>query len=237
MRFGSLEFKPGPFPTFITLLLLVVLLWLGFWQLNRAEEKRVFLAEHRNDHGEAVIQLEPDLPLESLHHQPAMATGHYDPAHQFLLDNKVHEGRVGYQLLTPFRLRGSSVAVLVNRGWIPMQGGREVLPDPRVAEDQREILGRIKIPTNAFMLGEEQPREAWPYRVQQVDTAALQEELGYPLMPAVLLLDAQQPDGFVRDWDALPFGPERNVGYSVQWFGLALALLIIYLVVNTRKIK
>jgi surfeit locus 1 family protein len=35
----------------------------------------------------------------------------------------------------------------------------------------------------------------------------------------------------------LPFGPERNVGYAVQWFGLAVALLIIYLVVNTRKAR
>jgi len=56
-------------------------------------------------------------------------------------------------------------------------------------------------------------------------------------LPVILLLDSEQQDGYVRDWNTLPFGPERNVGYAVQWFGLAVALLIIYLVVNTRKAR
>ena len=237
MRFGSLEFKPGLWPTVITLVLLMLLLWMGFWQLDRAREKRLLLDQYRVSPGETVIQLEPDTQsFEGMQHQAATATGHYDRVHQFLLDNKTSEGRVGYQVLTPFRLRDSAVAVLVNRGWIPLGASREQLPDPGVAEDQRRITGRIKIPAaSTFMLGEEEPRDGWPYRVQRIHLASMREELGYDLLPVVLLLDAQQTDGFVRSWNSLPFGPERNVGYAVQWFGLALALLIIYLVVNTKK--
>ena len=66
---------------------------------------------------------------------------------------------------------------------------------------------------------------------------ALAQELGYALLPVVLLLDPDQDQGFARDWTPLQFGPERNVGYAVQWFGLAAALLVIYLVVNTRKLN
>lgn len=90
-----------------------------------------------------------------------------------------------------------------------------------------------------FRLGEEEPRAGWPYRIQLIDTEKLEEELGYSLLPIVLLLDKDLPDGFVRDWKPLPlrFGPEKNVGYAVQWFGLAAALLIIYLVVNTKKVS
>jgi surfeit locus 1 family protein len=85
------------------------------------------------------------------------------------------------------------------------------------------------------MLGDEEPRQGWPYRIQRIQLERLAQELGYPLLPVVLLLDGEQSDGFVRDWHPLAFGPERNVGYAFQWFGLALALLVIYIVVNTRK--
>ena len=65
----------------------------------------------------------------------------------------------------------------------------------------------------------------------------LGDELGYQLMPVMLLLEPEEPDGFVREWHPLTFGPERNVGYAVQWFGLALALAIIYLAVNLHRVK
>jgi surfeit locus 1 family protein len=197
------------------------------------------LDQYQGHRGEAVIQLEPGMgSYADLQHRAASASGRYDTAHQFLLDNKIYGGRVGYHLLTPLRLGDSGAAVLVNRGWIPLGAGRDLLPDPRVGELSRQVSGRIKIPADdTFMLGEEELRSGWPYRVQRIDVANMAKELDYMLLPVVLLLDPQQPDGFVRDWNSLPFGPERNVGYAVQWFGLALALMIIYLVVNTRRIE
>ena len=239
MRFGKLDFSPGLWPSVITLVVLGILIALGFWQLDRATQKRILLASYSVDPNATVVQLEPDLQSATdLRYQFASATGYYDAKHQFLLDNRTSHGRAGYHVLTPFKLRESQVAVLVNRGWIPIGVSRAELPDPDVATQRRTIEGRIKQPlADSFMLGDEQPRQRWPYRIQRVETERLATELGYPLLPVILLLDSEQQDGYVRDWNTLPFGPERNVGYAVQWFGLAVALLIIYLVVNTRKVR
>ena len=112
------------------------------------------------------------------------------------------------------------------------------LPPVPVGSDQRELSGRIKQPPeNPFMLGGEEQRTGWPWRIQAIKVPELEKALGYPLLPVVLLLNEDQRDGFVRQWHPLKFGPEKNLGYAVQWFGLTLALLIIYLVVNTRKVK
>jgi surfeit locus 1 family protein len=125
----------------------------------------------------------------------------------------------------------------VNRGWIPLGNSREELPQIPVDRDERTVTGRIKQPSpKGFTLGAEEIRRGWPYRIQHVDIDRLASELGYPLLPLELLLDASQPDGYVRQWHPFTvFGPERNVGYAVQWFGLAAALIIIYLAVNLRK--
>jgi surfeit locus 1 family protein len=240
MRFANIEFSPGLWPSLITLILLGILISLGFWQLDRAEQKRALLAGYDVDQNATVIQLEADFrPADDPQYQFASAVGYYDSAHQFLLDNRTHRGQAGYHVLTPFKLRESQVAVLVNRGWIPMGASRGELPDPDVGAVQQSITGRIKRPlAESFMLGEEEPRSGWPYRIQRVNTGKLEKELGYSLLPIVLLLDSEQQDGFVRDWKPfVRFGPEKNVGYAVQWFGLAAALLIIYLVVNTKKMR
>ena len=48
------------------------------------------------------------------------------------------------------------------------------------------------------------------------------------------LLDAGEPEGYLRQWQAPGFPPLRHIGYAVQWFGLALTLFVIYIVTNLR---
>ena len=239
MRFGSVEFSPRLWPTLVTLLLTGFLLSLGFWQLDRAEQKREILGSYQGDEDGAVIRINADMKSAAgLEYQPASSIGRYDSDHQLLLDNRTHEGRAGYQVLTPFIMRDSEVAVLVNRGWLAMGDSRDQLPDIAVGEIQRTIVGRLKTPpVEVFMLGEEEPRQRWPYRIQRIEFQALSEQLQRTLLPFVLLSDKEEPDGYLRNWQPLAgFGPERNVGYAVQWFGLAAALVIIYFTVNSRRV-
>ena len=87
------------------------------------------------------------------------------------------------------------------------------------------------------MLGEEEARQGWPYRIQHIEIPTLSQELQRKLLPFVVLLDAEEPDGYLRAWQPMAgFGPERNVGYAVQWFGLAAALMIIYFTVNSKRV-
>jgi surfeit locus 1 family protein len=237
MRFGGMEFRPGRWPTLITLAVFVGLLSLGFWQLDRAAQKRSILADYRAGTSTALLKLDAGVrSIEGLQYQSASATGRYDAVHQFLLDNRTYNGAAGYEVLTPLKLAGAGVGVLVNRGWIPLGGSRDQLPEMPVDSNERTVIGRIReVSQKGFSLGEEEKRTGWPYRVLRADIPHLASELGYPLLPLELLLDPGQPDGYVRDWHPMTFGPERNVGYAVQWFAMAATLMVIYLAVNLEK--
>ncbi len=110
-----------------------MLLSLGFWQLDRADQKKVFLAERQQlmNGGEMLLNgLTPD-DLGLLKYRPIRFAGHYVGEHQFLIDNQHVDGEVGYFVLTPFKLDGTDKAVLVNRGWLPLNVDRSVLPNCR----------------------------------------------------------------------------------------------------------
>jgi surfeit locus 1 family protein len=219
--------------------LLVLLLSLGFWQLDRAAQKRSLLDAYGARPIDSAVQLSaafaPDI---NWRYRRAEIEGSYLPTQQFLLDNRVYQGRVGYQVLTPLRLKDGVHAVLVNRGWVPQGKTRADLP--KLPVDQSGVVrveGLIDLPaTDVFVLGEGEDRDpGWPKVLQRVRLDLQAQQLGAKLLPVVLLLGADQPDGFVRDWKPVVFGPERHVGYAVQWFSLSTALLVIYIWVNLKR--
>lgn len=239
VRLGSVEFRPPAlFITLLTLLLLSLLTGLGFWQLDRAAQKRALLEQYQGQEREAPIEVRADLAAAGeLEYRPAQVRGRFDTGHQFLLDNRTHQGMAGYQVLTPLRIEGSEQGILVNRGWVPRGSSRSVLPDVPAPATPVRLEGMLKQPTRTITLGEGEDREpGWPKVLQRVRLDLQAEQLGYPLLPLLLLLGPDQEHGFVREWEPVKgFGPEQNMGYAVQWFGLAAALLVIYIVVNCRR--
>ena len=212
----------------------------GFWQLDRAGEKRELLA--RFDVGGAAPasrQLVSDAQAPALHYERLRLTGRYDSNHQVLLDILSYQGRPGYQVLTPLSTPGGTV--LVNRGWVPADGNRTVLPDIQVGGQARELTGRIDwlprpgIELTAATLPKNAP---WPRRLLFPTSEQISAQLDLPLRNYQLLLDPAAADGYVRDWRPAGIGPDRHVAYAVQWFGLALTVIVIYLVLarkNGRK--
>lgn len=240
VRIGGVVFRPGLRPTVVTFLLLALLVSLGFWQLNRADQKRELLTAYGDRPVDAPVRLDEDFRFgPDWRFRRAEAQGRFDTAHQFLLDNRVHRGRAGYFVLTPLRLAPSGPAILVNRGWVPQGATREDLPALPVpdGDDVVTIEGLIDFPPErVFALGEGEDRDpGWPKVLQRVRLPLQAEQLGVSLLPALLLLDPAHPAGFVRDWHPVVFGPERHVGYAVQWFALALVLSVLYLWVNIER--
>jgi surfeit locus 1 family protein len=212
---------------------------LGFWQLDRAAQKRALLDAYGERPTDAPLLVTPGFePDADWRYRRAEVAGRYIPERQFLLDNRVYRGQVGYHVLTPVRLAQSEYAVLVNRGWVPQGKTRADLPAiPAPADEQLHIEGLIDIPSDkVFVLGEGEDRApGWPKVLQQIRFELHAEQLGIRLLPMVLLLAEDQPGGFVRDWNPIVIGPERHVGYAVQWFALAAVLSILYFWVNVRR--
>ncbi len=240
---NGFRFRPGLIPTLATVLVLPVLLGLGFWQLDRAQQKEAILDAYDAMEQAPALELNRDVVDADAHwYRRAIASGEFDGTRQFLLDNQTHSRTVGYHVLTPMRLRGRDEAVLVDRGWVPLGDSRNVLPEVPVDVQLTEIRGHLDQgpPTGLRLGGMADGEQGWPLRIQYVDYEALETHLGYPLLPVVLRLDASLPGGYVREWrpqHPTGFGPERNRGYAVQWFALAAALVIIYLTVNIKRVR
>lgn len=238
MRIGAYRFRPGLWPTLATALLLPILLSLGFWQLERAGEKREFLESLERGRQAPPIQLNSEQPtLAEARHRSVEARGRYAREHQFLLENQIRDGRPGYLVLTPLQLEGTDTAVLVDRGWVPAPGDRMRLPDVEVPAGFIEVEGVLdRGPSIGLRLGEPATGTGWPRRLQYLDYGYLGDALPYRVLPYLVRLDPSATGGFRRDWQPVtPMGPQTHRGYAAQWFGLAAALVVIYLVVNIKR--
>jgi len=217
-----------------------LLLALGIWQLDRAEQKKVFLELQEQGVVTETLHLSGviDNNTEALRYRKVDATGSYDESHQFLIDNQISAGKAGYFVLTPFILQGEAKAVLVNRGWIPLNQDRSVLPDLPINKVQTTISGRINnFPSVGIKLaGAEVPTDNWPSVVQVVDSGILAKKLGYPLFQFQVELDKDLANGFKREWLATTIMlPEQHTAYAIQWFALALTLTILFIWYSRKK--
>ncbi|MGI9301535.1 MAG: SURF1 family protein [Gammaproteobacteria bacterium] len=237
MRIAGLSFTPSLWPSLGAIVLLCLFVSLGVWQVNRAAEKRAMLVDFdRRASAEPVDLGSPVEDPERWRHRRVAATGQFDSQQQFLLDNRVNRGRAGYNVLTPLRLSTASQAVLVDRGWVPQGATRAHLPQVNVSEDRDSATGYVYIPQAGYRVGDiDETDRGWPRVIQYIDFEMLSERLGYPLMELVIRMDPAETNGYLREWQLAPFSPARHTGYAVQWFALAFAVCVVYLVLNVKR--
>ncbi len=206
---------------------LSVLVLLGLWQLQRAQEKQMLVDRYEARVDAKSVQVSQVRMAPGLAYFPARVKGQFEAQYQILLDNRVHEGRVGYDVLTPFRIQNGHMRILVNRGWVPMGPSRSQLPVLETPGQVQIISGHLyRPPERYFSLEKMLPTLAdtiW----QNLDLERFHTEAGYPLQTYVLRLDVGLPGVYQQlsprysdQW------VDRHRGYAVQWFGLALVVLI-----------
>ena len=212
-------------------------IWAGFWQLERGEEKQRLFREYDSVAEEEILAaLVPESLASGYRYRRFMIRGRYDPDRQILLDSMMHDGQVGYQVLTPLLM--GTTAVLVNRGWVAADPDRSVLPEITVDDQVRYVRGRLDllprpgIKTTAAKVPDD---ASWPRRLLYPTPEQIEQQLGLALYDYQLLLDAADPAGFTREWRPQVMGPERHIGYAVQWFSFAAALCIIFFIVNRKQ--
>lgn len=244
MRIGSWKFVPGLWPTLATLILLPVFVSLGFWQLDRAEQKDRKHAEFVLRQSQPALDLNDNPgflqrpPREELIWRHARAAGHFDTGTQVLLDNQVLRGEAGYFVFTPFQAGPGGPWLLVNRGWVPLGKDRNKVPLLTTPDGEIKIEGVMNnIPAVGLALGATVPEKLTDavYRVQRLDLEQIAGFAGHELSPLILKLAPGSGHGFIREWRMPGSGSETNLGYAVQWFLFATILCVIYLVVNLKK--
>jgi surfeit locus 1 family protein len=237
IRFANRRFAPSLVGTGLAIVGIAIFLQLGFWQLQRAEQKELLQSSYERGQ-ETTVTLTAANANTLPRYQRVQAQGRYLSERQILLDNMPStEGRPGYRVLTPFELDAGGL-ILIDRGWIPMGDRRTDLPQLHVAGNRREISGRLdELPRPGLRMGESIDQSAgWPRVLNFPEHATIERALGMAVAERIVLLDASHPDGFQRVWHAVArVGPERHIGYAVQWFAFALVAIAIYFIVSLRR--
>lgn len=222
----------------ITLLLAMVFVRLGIWQLSRLGERRARNAAAQLARNQAPVTLGDSTAQFSaarLNDRQLHATGEYDLASQIVLRGQSEKGVAGVRIITPLRIPGRDTAFLVQRGFVPspdamtvdLDGLKEtgmvsvnglgvLLPDSSGGSDARELDGQT----------------TW----RRIDLKVLRPKLSYPLAPLLIL---QTPDS------SLPALPRRDeppslddgphLSYALQWFAFAATALVVGSIIGFRR--
>jgi surfeit locus 1 family protein len=241
LRIANREFEPRLWAVLLTAALLATFVALGWWQLGRAREKQAMIESFQRG-TQSSVELKGGITVDELpRFQHVRAAGHYDPVHQVLIDNMPSQaGLPGFRVLTPFRREGSARLLLVDRGWVPLGTTRQDLPLVFVSPDFRAVSGRLDtLPAPGVRVGAAGVAgdTGWPRVLNFPRQQDLEQALGAEIEARIVLLDPAAPNGYERAWrPAMQFGPERHLGYAVQWFAFALVALIIFIALSLRRL-
>lgn len=228
------RFRPGGLPSLVVAVLLPALIALGFWQLSRAEEKRQILA------AEAQRREAPPVPVLRLLAEPEPAflrvqlRGRFDAGHSLLLDNRVYQGQVGVELVQPFMDHASGRWLLVNRGWLPWPD-RRVPPRFDTPSGELQLTAWAYVPPGRSLLAVGNAT-GWPRLVNRLEPLAIWQELRRPGVLLELRLEPG-PAALTPNWPSVSMAPQKHQGYAVQWFGLAVALLALFIHLGIHRAR
>ncbi|MHB1084073.1 MAG: SURF1 family protein [Thiobacillus sp.] len=234
LRFGAWQFAPTLWPTMAAMFFFVLTMWLGNWQSERAETKRELQARYDKATVTAPIHVGSTLlDRDSVLYRKLEVQGVYDDAHTILLDNRVMNGVAGYHVLTPLKIDGGELTILVNRGWIAVGRTRAELPHLPTPAGQIRLEGMAIDPHSRFFeLTPTVPQDrVW----QNLDFARYASTTGLKLQPVLLLQTSALDDGLQRNWPRPDTGVSMHVSYAVQWYSLATTLAVLWLVMNMKR--
>jgi surfeit locus 1 family protein len=220
---------PRMLPTFATIVAVTLFVVAGNWQRGRMEAKGRLKVQLDAAAESAAVALPVGVvDWPSWRFRNVVVTGTFDGVRQILIDNKVHVGVVGYDVVTPLKLADGR-AVLVDRGFVAAGPSRAELPSTPAPNGEIVVRGRINIPAAGyFELGHDPAiGPVW----QHLDPRRYAEATGLPVLPIVI--EATAPTAgdaaLVRDWTAPDLGIERHRIYMVQWYAFAAMALGLWL--------
>jgi len=224
-------------PSVLIVATIVFLTSLGFWQLDRANEKRAIEASiQKANTGIVELITDENRLLEKEYYQVRLK-GQYQSNKQFIYDNQIVDQVSGYYVLTPFKLENQPSTIIINRGFIPWNGDREKLADVSIKKTKSEIKVQISKPIKRIELKSSEIGNNFPVLIQAVDLVKMSELAGIDFSSMVGLLDASMDDGFVRKWEPYTGSIEKHIGYAVQWFLMAIVLGIIGIRIAIKQRK
>ena len=224
-------------PSILILGTMAFLASLGFWQLDRADQKRTIEASIQKANTGVVELIVNQNELLNKEYYEVRLQGSYVSDKQFIYDNQIVDQASGYYVLTPFVLTGQSNAIMINRGFIPWNGRRDQLDDIAVDSAFREVKIQVSRPIKRIELKTSDISNQFPVLIQAIDFDVIEEISSTSFVDVIGLLDPSSDDGFVRKWEPYTGSIEKHIGYAIQWFLMALVLGIIGIRIGLKQRK
>lgn len=233
----ELLFRPRLVPGIAVALGVALFVNLGQWQAGKAERRIAEIQEHQERGQHAAYRLGAALvPADQLRDMPVSVRGQFEPHLRFYVDNRQMDGKPGLHLVMPLRIEGSQTRVLVNRGWVGWPDRRSALPDVATPDGVVEINGVAAVPSGKKFFLMPAHEDANPALWTRLDLERFEKTNPGPLQTVVVLQsDAGATDALVRKWPPPEDRVAMHQSYSLQWFGMAVALVIFYGVASLRK--
>lgn len=240
---GTRQLQLGPFEARVNPLILVAvgitvftLIRLGLWQLDRAELKLATQQsfEQRQAAFPTPIEQLDRTDSEALKHLKISLAGTYVSNRDILIGNRVYHGDYGYEVITPFILASSGEMVFISRGWVRGMPDRSVLPEIEATEGVQMLLGHLYVPPPQSFYKPGKLGGKWPAVVSYFEVAASAEAFQKPAFPYVVRLDENSPGVLTRPWPKPHLKASDSQSYAMQWFAMALAVVLITLYFGTN---
>ena len=243
----SIEYSFGRYKLRLNFWLLIVFLLvqtllneLGFWQLNRAKEKQIRIQQLEKGIEYSLNSLQALTPEHLSQFQSVELTTELIVRKSFFLDNKVRNGQPGYQVLHLVRDLSSEKNLLVNRGWVFTGETRNKLPGIELPGREWNVSGRLYPVIESAITTDDAEIEnlSQSYRLPVLDgqiIKQLEKIFDLEIEPYFIRLNADSEAALDTNWVWTNMSPQKHLAYAIQWFGLALAFLIVSLVASIKK--
>ena len=232
------RFRFRAIPFVATVLLVALGVTLGQWQQGRAADKLALQARLAERAVQPPLVIGPQLlSAAQVDLRPVSVAGEFVQDWPLFLDNRPQQGKVGFYLLMPFKIAGSSTHVLVARGWLPRYTGEhDRLPEFSTPQGTVIVTGVAKSAMGKVMqLGE--PAVVKPRAILQNITSAQFADASKLSVQPFFIEQTGPPgnDQLLRDWPAANLGVEKHQGYAFQWYALALMAFLFFVVTGFRR--
>lgn len=230
----TIRFTPSWMNVFLSVLVISFFLRLGFWQIQRAEQKAQMIKAQNVLVGKKPLQWNSAIHFPQQYQLLTIKGQYLD--YLFLFDNQHQEHIFGFNVLTPLAINADEV-VLIDRGWVQGDVSRRTFPVLLIPKQKLIVNGSAYYPNGQqWLLGPSIEKKTDKlYIVEDLDTKKVSQILQKKVYPFIIRLDKEDSYGFVRHWPVVSMRPERHLAYAWQWFAMALVVCIIFIALNLKK--
>jgi surfeit locus 1 family protein len=226
-------FKPTLGATVATVIVVAVLVGLGTWQLDRREWKQQVLDIRAQRITAPAVAYSEIGEIEAAEYRPIRVAGRYRQGDSVKLLSRTRKGHPGFHVITPLEIDTESAVIMVDRGWVPVEGNAEISAPPGGLVNVEGYARRFEVP-GRFTPDNDPAAGVWFYLDRDQLASALNLQALAPFY--VQRAPGGGPSG------AYPEGGVPNIAlrnphlqYAITWYALALVLLVIYVIFHVRR--